>query len=59
MRPQNRFFVVRGGDRDRYRKKKKNKGNGVYSGKKEVLGGVRWEIIKKVRKNVILIKKCV
>ena len=30
-----------------------------YSKKKEGLGGGRWEIIKKVRENIILIKKCV
>ena len=30
-----------------------------YSEKKEGLGGGRWEIIKKVRQNIILIKKCV
>ena len=29
------------------------------SEKKEGLGGGRWEIIKKVRENIILIKKCV
>ena len=31
------------------------KKEGVYSEKKEVLGEGRWEIIKKVRKNTILI----
>ena len=30
-----------------------------YSEEKEGLGGGRWEIIKKVRENIILIKKCV
>ena len=30
-----------------------------YSEKKEGLCGGRWEIIKKLRENIILIKKCV
>ena len=33
------------------------KKNGVFSKEKEGLGGGRWEIIKKVRENIILIKK--
>ena len=43
----------RGEDRDKDGVKKK----GVYSKEKEGLGGGRWEIIKKVRENIILIKK--
>ena len=35
------------------------KKKGVYSEEKEGLGGGRWEIIKKVRRNIILIKECV
>ena len=44
-----------GEDRDKDGVKKK----GVYSKEKEGLCGGRWEIIKKVRENIILIKKCV
>ena len=45
----------RGGDRDKDGVKKK----GVYSEEKEGWGGGRWEIIKKARENIILIKMCV
>ena len=45
----------RGGGRDKEGVKKK----GVYSEEKEGLGGGRWKIIKKVRRNIILIKECV
>ena len=45
----------RGRGRDKEGVKKK----GVYSEEKEGLGGGRWEIIKKVRRNIILIKECV
>ena len=42
----------RGEDTDKDGVKK----NGVFSKEKEGLGGGRWEIIKKVRENIILIK---
>ena len=50
---------IRRRKRDRGRDKEGVKKKGVYSGEKEGLGGGRWEIIKKVRGNIILIKECV
>ena len=44
--------IKRGEDTDKDGVKK----NGVFSKEKEGLGGGRWEIIKKVRENIILIK---
>ena len=55
-----RWRRERGGDREEieirivWRRRRRG-----YSEKKEGLGGGWWEIIKKVRENIILIKKCV
>ena len=55
-----RWRRKRGGDREEIEIKiewrRRRRGS---SEKKEGLGGGRWEIMKKVRENIILIKKCV